>query len=200
MHSASHFFTETEMKSLLQAAKRRATRGTVVDKADYALVVFAYATGCRVSEIASTSLSRSDPNYIDLISGTVVLTQAKYDSVGSIPIDVVSLRTLKWYVRDVRPRLKNAGNLRYLFLSKLGRPYSANVLTQKLSLLLTRFGYGDKTAHSFRHFFCTDLFRRGAHLHEAKALMRHRDVRSTMVYSHATVDDLRAAVNRRIVS
>lgn len=28
--------------------------------------------------------------------------------------------------------------------------------------------------------------------------MRHRDVRSTMVYSHATVDDLRTAVNRRL--
>ncbi len=198
MRPASHFFTETEMKSLIQAAKRRAARGTVVDKTDYALVVFAYATGCRASEIASTSLSRSDPNYIDLESGTLVLTEAKYDSVGSIPIDVASLRTLRWYVRDVRPRLKNAINLRHLFVTKLGRPYSANILTQKLSLLLDRFGFGDKTAHSFRHFFCTDLFRRGAHLHEAKALMRHRDVRSTMVYSHATIDDLRAVVNRRL--
>ena len=59
-------------------------------------------------------------------------------------------------------------------------------------------GSDEKSAHSFRHFFCTDLLRRGVALHEAKALMRHRDVRSTMVYSHATVDDLRAAVNRRL--
>jgi site-specific recombinase XerD len=71
-------------------------------------------------------------------------------------------------------------------------------MSRKLSLLLTRYGFPGKTAHSFRHHFCTDLLRRGGRLHEAKALMRHHDVRSTMVYSHATVDDLRAAVNRRV--
>jgi len=71
-------------------------------------------------------------------------------------------------------------------------------MTKKMRMLLRRYGLDGKSAHSFRHFFCTDLFRRGAHLHEAKALMRHRDVRSTMVYSHATVDDLRAVVNRRL--
>jgi len=65
-------------------------------------------------------------------------------------------------------------------------------------MMLTRYGFPAKMAHSLRHFFCTDLFRRGAKLHEVQALMRHRDVRSTMVYSHVTVTDLRAAVNRRV--
>ena len=71
-------------------------------------------------------------------------------------------------------------------------------MSKKLSMLLTRYGFPTKTAHSLRHHFCTDLFRRGAKLHEAKALMRHRDVRSTMIYSHVTVEDLRSAVNRRV--
>lgn len=200
MKSASRLFTEQEMRSLLQALKRRAARGTIVDKADHALVVFLYATGCRVSEVATTSLNRTDPNWIDLENGTLTITQAKYQSVGTVPIDVTSLRVLRWYARDVRPRLKNAIVLPHLFITKVGRPYSPNVLTQKLALLLDRFGFAGKTAHALRHFYVTDLLRRGVQPHVVQALARHKDARTTLgVYAHATPDDLRAAVNRRLV-
>ena len=153
----------------------------------------------RVSEIATTSLSRAEPNHIDLTRGVLRITQAKYGSVGVVPIDTVSLRTLRWYVRDVRPRMKNAQHLHHLFFSKVGRPYSANVLTQKFSLLLDRFGFGDKTAHAFRHFYVTDLLRRGVQPHVVQALARHRDARTTLqVYAHPNADDLRSAVLRRM--
>jgi site-specific recombinase XerD len=199
MRPISHFFTDQEMKTLLSRARRRAMRGTTIDKVDYTLVVFAYASGCRVSEIATTSLSRSDANFIDLKSGTLTITRAKFNSVGSVPIDVASVRTLRWYAREVRPKLKNALHLQQLFLTKTGRPYSPNVLTQKFSMLLDRFGFVDKTAHSFRHYYVTDLLRRGCQPHVVQALARHRDARTTLqVYAHATPDDLRSAVNRRI--
>jgi site-specific recombinase XerD len=199
MRSTNHCFTELEMTALLRAAKNRARRGTVVDKADYALIVFAYATGCRVGEIASTSLSRGEPNHVDLNSASLTLARAKYGSVGTVPIDVGSVRIMRWYVREVRPELKNALHLHHLFLTKTGRPYSPNILTQKFSLLLARFGFGEKTAHAFRHFYVTDLLRRGCQPHVVQALVRHRDARTTLgVYAHASPDDLRAAVNRRL--
>ncbi len=162
------------------------------------MVTFAWATGCRASEIASTSLDPRQPNWIDLRAGLVTITAARWDSKGTIPIDTASLRVLRHYVREVRPRLRNAAVMHQLFLTKTGSGYTSNKLTKKMRLLLKRYGLDGKSAHSFRHFFCTDLLRRGVALHEARALMRHRDVRSTMVYSHSTVDDLRAAVNRRI--
>lgn len=200
MTSLQKCFTEQEMKSLLTAARRRAARGNNVDKADMALLTFAYSSGCRVSEIATTSLSRTDSNYLDLLSGTLTITVAKYGSVGAVPLDVGSLRVLRNYVRDVRPQFRNAVHLHHLFLSKVGRPYTPNVLTQKFSLLLTRFGFPDKTAHALRHYFVTDLLRRGVQPHVVQALARHRDARTTLgIYAHATSDDLRAAVNRRLM-
>lgn len=199
MISMSKCFTESEMKALLGAARRRATRGTIIDKVDQALIVFAYATGCRVSEIASTSLSRNEPNHIDLRAGVLTITEAKYDSIGCVPLDSVSLRVLRRYVNDVRHRLKNADHLHHLFFSKVGRPYSANVLSQKFSLLLNRFGFAEKSAHAFRHFYVTDLLRRGVQPHVVQALARHRDARTTLgVYAHPSVDDLKSAVLRRI--
>lgn len=195
----SKCFTEPEMKALLNAARRRAARGTVIDKADHALIVFAYASGSRVSEIATTSLSRNEPNHIDLRAGVLTITEAKYDSTGCVPLDSGSLRILRRYANDVRPRLKNAKHLHHLFFTKVGRPYSPNVLTQKFSLLLGRFGFTDKTAHAFRHFYVTDLLRRGVQPHVVQALARHRDARTTLqVYAHPSVDDLKSAVLRRI--
>ena len=198
MRSAKRFFTNGEMQGLLSQLRRKANGGRLIDQVDYALVVFAWATGCRASEIASISLNPTQPNWIDLKSGLVTITDAKWDSKGTIPLDAASLKMVRRYVREVRPRIRNAAVLHQLFLTKTGSPYNPNKMTKKLRMLLARYGLDGKSAHSFRHFFCTDLFKRGARLHEAKALMRHRDVRSTMVYSHATVDDLRAVVNRRI--
>ncbi len=170
----------------------------MIDKIDFALVTFAWATGCRASEIASVSLDPRQPNRIDLQAGLLTITDAKYDSRGTIPLDASSVRVIRHYVREIRPRIRNADVMHQLFLTKTGSPYNSNKLSKKMRLLLKRYGYEHKSAHSFRHHFCTDLLRRGVALHEAKALMRHRDVRSTMIYSHATIDDLRAAVNRRI--
>ena len=191
-------FTENEIRTLLRAVRQRALRGTTQDKTDHALITFSWSTGCRVSETASMSLDLKQPNHIDLRTGIVVISDAKWASSGTIPLDVRSARLIRRYVNEVRPNIRNASTLDRLFITKTGNPYSSNTMTKKLSLLLTRHGFHTKTAHSFRHYFCTDLLRRGAQLHEVKALMRHRDVRSTMVYSHATVDDLRAAVNRRV--
>ena len=200
MHTDNHFFTEQEMQTLLQAAKRRSARGSITDKADYALIHFAYATGCRVGEIASTSLDRNQPNHVNLKLASLTITEAKYGSRGIVPLDVDAVRILRWYVREVRPTLKNAVHLHHLFLSKTGRPYSANVLTQKFSLLLDRFGFEDKTCHSFRHYYVTDLLRRGVQPHVVQSLARHRDARTTLqIYAHPTADDLRNAVNRRVV-
>ena len=198
MRSDNRFFADGEMRDLLRRVREKARGGRLIDKIDYALVTFGWATGCRASEIASVSLSGTAANRIDLKSGLVTITDAKWDSKGTIPLDASSLRVIRRYVREVRPLIRNASVLHQLFITKTGSPYNPNKMSKKLAMLLRRYGLDEKSAHSFRHFFCTDLLRRGAQLHEVKALMRHRDVRSTMVYSHANVDDLRAAVNRRI--
>jgi integrase/recombinase XerD len=198
MRSGDRLFTDGEMAELLRRLRAKARHGRLIDKADYAIVTFAWATGCRASEMASVSLDPTAGNRLDPGSGIVTITDAKWDSKGIIPLDARSVRIIRWFIRDVRPRFRNAAIMRTLFLTKTGRPYTSNTMTKKLGLLLKRMGFAGKTAHSFRHFFCTDMLRRGTRLHEAKALMRHRDVRSTMVYSHATLDDLRAAINRRL--
>ncbi len=198
MGKASRYFTDAEMKALLQAVRAKATRGGLVDKVDHALIVCAWATGCRAGEIASISIDTSQPNHIDTEAGVVVIDEAKWDTKGIIPLDRTSLRMLRRYIRQVRPMVRFADRTDKLFLTKTGSPYSPNTMSKKLSMLLSRYGFPGKTAHSLRHFCCTDIIRRtNGNISLAKMLMRHRDVRSTMRYDHPSLDDLRGAVNRR---
>jgi len=198
MGKASRFFTDAEMKALRQAVRAKAARGGLVDKVDHALIVCAWATGCRAGEIASISIDESQPNHIDTEAGIVVIDEAKWDTKGIIPLDRASLRVLRRYIREVRPRVRFADRTGRLFLTKTGSPYSPNTMSKKLSMLLSRYGFPDKTAHSLRHYCCTDIIRRtNGNISLAKMLMRHRDVRSTMKYDHPNLDDLRGAVNRR---
>jgi integrase len=120
MRSDDRFFSDGEMRDLLGKVRRQAKAGRLIDRVDHALVTFAWATGCRASEIASVSLNPSQPNRIDLQSGLVIITDAKWDSRGTIPLDPASLRTLRRYVREVRPLVRNAAVLHQLFATKTG--------------------------------------------------------------------------------
>ncbi|MCH7566802.1 MAG: hypothetical protein IH787_03970, partial [Nitrospirae bacterium] len=53
MRSVRRFFTIGEMRELLRKLRHSARGGRLIDKIDYSLVTYAWATGCRSSEIAS---------------------------------------------------------------------------------------------------------------------------------------------------
>ena len=85
MKHPDRIFTEAEVRCLLRAVRERARRGTLLDRVDHALVCFAWATGCRASEIASMSLDRNQPNHVDL-SGNVVLGNGGGTIVGGVSL------------------------------------------------------------------------------------------------------------------
>lgn len=81
--NGNRFFTDAEIQSLLRAVSAKARRGTMRDKADQALVLYAWATGCRAGEIASMSIDPSLPNHIDLGAGVVASARASGNPAAS---------------------------------------------------------------------------------------------------------------------
>lgn len=77
------------------------------------------------------------------------------------------------------------------------RPYwTSGVRENHFAPLLKRLGIAPAGLHAFRHTFATELFRRGTSAPVVRALLRHADVKSTMRYSRATLDDQRQASTR----
>ena len=108
MRSARRFFTDGEMRDLLRKLRQKARSGRLIDKIDHALVIFAWATGCRSSEIASASLDPRQPNRIDLQAGFVAAEEQlgpgltiwtlveELDGGGPVPLDVHDGNLLLW--------------------------------------------------------------------------------------------------------
>lgn len=57
-------------------------------------------------------------------------------------------------------------------------------------------GLKERSFHSLRHFFITELVRRGAGLEAVRMLAGHSKLATTQNYVHATGDDLRSAIGK----
>lgn len=60
---------------------------------------------------------------------------------------------------------------------------------------LKRAGLKERSFHSLRHRFISELVRRGAGLEAVRTLAGHSKLDMTQRYAHATADDLRAAID-----
>ncbi len=92
-------------------------------------------------------MNRSGENRLDLEAGVLEIVEAKHGSTGIVPLDIGTLRVLRHYAGEIRPRVRNADTLDRVFLSKTGKPYTPNTLTQKFRLMLARLGCPGHTAH-----------------------------------------------------
>lgn len=71
-----------------------------------------------------------------------------------------------------------------LFRNTEGNPWTPNAVRCAMRRLRARLKLDGVTAYTFRHSFATDALERGLSLTDVAALMNHKDVRTTMGYSH----------------
>ncbi len=76
-----------------------------------------------------------------------------------------------------------------------GKPWGESGLNQTFQRARDRAGLDTWSFHDLRHFFVSELFRRGAPAHVVQALARHSDLKTTQRYADLDANDLRAAIN-----
>jgi len=81
-----------------------------------------------------------------------------------------------------------------LFESKVSTAFSPNSLVQVFARIYKASGIDQATSHAGRHFFLTSLAEKGVSVHVLAALAVHHNISTTMVYLHANVSVLWAAV------
>lgn len=147
-------------------------KSTITGLRDYALILFLYASGTRVSECLA--LKRED------IEGEWLhVRHAKGEKERMVPIAKVAIKALQSYL-DEKKRDDGVvwSNYKGGRLSRI----SAYKITQK---------YLGVSPHVLRHSYATSLISGGADLRVVQELLGHASLLTTQIYTHIQKQDLK---------
>jgi len=161
----------------------------LADQRDYALIELAYGCGLRRCE-----LHRLDVEDVRIEERTIKV-KGKGRKERMIPVGEHTLRAVLYYLFYVRPRiLKHGGRTNALFVTwhKGGSRIERSTISKAFWRLRRKYGL-EKTfcAHGLRHAFATDLVRNGAPVQDVSAMLGHKEVATTRIYTHLVPRDLK---------
>ncbi|MBL7114496.1 MAG: site-specific tyrosine recombinase XerD [Kiritimatiellae bacterium] len=154
---------------------------------DRAILEMFYATGLRVSELASLRLED-----VHFDSGYIRCT-GKGNKTRVVPFGDRARRALEAYLKHSRQKFLNEQSDRTLFLTIRGTGFSRKGLWKMIK------GYAEKAVpnkvvspHTLRHSFASHLLANGAPLRVIQEMLGHADIATTQVYTHVDQGRLRS--------
>jgi site-specific recombinase XerD len=157
---------------------------------DAALLELLYATGMRISELASLSVDR-----VDLGRGRLRVI-GKGEKERELLFGQPAAHALRAYLAAGRPTLaaRTAGPGVALFLNAAGGPLTARGARMVVERWVTAVGAPVSTSpHTLRHSFATHLLEGGADLRTVQELLGHVSLATTQIYTHLSDASLRSA-------
>ena len=175
-------FLGTEEISHLLSSPGEEDRFAVRDRA---ILEFLYSTGCRVGELVALDEEDVDRR------GAVARIRGKGRRERLAPLGSFALEALSaWYPE----RMELAASLREtgLFLNRYGTRLSARSVGRLLEKYIARAVLARRTSpHTLRHSFATHLLEAGADLRSVQELLGHKNLETTQIYTHVTVERMR---------
>ena len=185
-----HILSVAEVEQVLNACDTTEPLGL----RDRAMLEALYSTGMRRSELTSL---RTDA--VDLSRGTVFVRLGKGAKDRVVPIGERACRWIERYVFEVRPALIDVEDDGVLFLAKHGQGMRANQLSNIVkgaiaAANLERFQdtHPNAACHLLRHACATHMLENGADIRYIQALLGHADLSTTEVYTHVSIEKLKA--------
>lgn len=146
-------------------------RSTQAGLRDYALILFLYASGCRVSEALNASKG-------DIVDGWLKIRFAKGEKERIVPLAPIALHALYEYLehQDLRSS--------FLWLNYKGEKLS------RISAFKIVKKYLGVSPHVLRHSFASSLIIGGADLRVVQELLGHSSLITTQIYTHIQKQNL----------
>ncbi|HYE05449.1 MAG TPA: tyrosine recombinase [Planctomycetota bacterium] len=177
-----HWLERDEVDALLAAPAGDDQRA----RRDRAILELLYSTGMRVGELVALTDER-----IDLFGGVVVV-RGKGRKERLAPVGGPAVRALEAYVLG-RDAAHGRQKRRSTFLSLRGRPLADRDIRRILLRAIRIAGLSTRTTpHTLRHTFATHLLKAGADIRAVQELLGHASLNTTQIYTHLTLDALRA--------
>ncbi|MCM8819855.1 MAG: site-specific tyrosine recombinase XerD [Candidatus Omnitrophica bacterium] len=144
-----------------------------------AILELMYASGLRVSEVATLKLSD-----INLQIG-FLKCKGKGFKERIVPLGKTALKFLQKYLVESRPKLLCKRNSIYLFIGQGAKPLSRQSIWKIIKEVVKKAGIKKHvTPHTLRHSFATHLLERGADLRSVQEMLGHANITTTQIYTH----------------
>jgi integrase/recombinase XerC len=180
-----------QAEEVMRASEVGAAERNPVALRDRAVVELLYATGIRVSELCGLDIGDAD------FSRRVVTVLGKGAKERVVPFGLPAQRALEDWLDDGRPRLANSGSKSALFLGVRGKRLDQRAVRRVVHDAVSAVpGALDMGPHGLRHSAATHLLEGGADLRSVQELLGHATLATTQLYTHVTVDRLKAIHDR----
>lgn len=146
-----------------------------------------YATGIRRKELSNLRIQD-----VDFKQECIIVANGKNGKDRVVPVNETTLRFIKNYLLEIRPKLENPENKHSCLLVKLnGDPVRENYANDMLKgyILKTKFKKNIHP-HSFRHTLATHLIQSGMPLRHVQEILGHEHLDTTTQYLQLHIKDL----------
>ncbi|NES16124.1 tyrosine-type recombinase/integrase [Micromonospora sp. PPF5-17] len=154
---------------------------------DRLLLELLYGTGVRISEACGLDLTDVDH------ARRVVRVLGKGRRERAVPYGVPAQRALDAWLDRGRPALTAPGSGSALLLGTRGGRLNPTTARRIVAGYAAAAGLPRTTPHGLRHSAATHLLEGGADLRAVQELLGHSSLASTQIYTHVSVERLRAA-------
>jgi integrase/recombinase XerD len=149
-----------------------------------AFIELLYASGLRISEIASVKLE----NFNFEINFVKVIGKGSKERI--VPFNMSAAKYIKEYLKEREKVERGIGS--YLFVTKKGRPITRQGLWKIIKKIAVKSGIDKNiTPHTIRHTFATHLLEGGADLRSIQQMLGHSNISTTEIYTHTDITHLK---------
>ena len=159
-------FSQAEVKLILNSSENLKHK---------AILTTIYSCGLRVSELTNLKI-------IDINSDamTVTIRQGKGNKDRVVVLAEKLLVLLRLYFKEYKPS-------EYLFEGRQKGKYSERSVQQLLKQTLVKTQIKKKgSVHTLRHSYATHLIEQGTDIRFVQELLGHKNIKTTMIYTHLT--------------
>ena len=167
------YVSNTEILQGLESIDRTKVMGL----RDYALILFLYASGCRISEALSVQRS-------DIVDGWLKIRFAKGEKERIVPLAPIATEALEAYMQE-----------QDMASSFIWLNYKGTVLSRISAYKIVK-KYLGVSPHVLRHSFATSLIIGGADLRVVQELLGHSSLETTQIYTHIQKQNLADTMHR----
>jgi integrase/recombinase XerD len=174
---------EVQIKHLLEIN----LQGRSFPMRDRAILELFYASGLRISEVASARLENLN------LQERLIRVIGKGSKTRLVPIGRIACDAIGQYLIQERVHLVGLKTGNEVFLSRHGKKLTTQRIWQILKEIAATAGLEINVyPHLLRHSFATHLLAHGADLRIIQELLGHADIATTQIYTHVEQSRLKS--------